>query len=189
MQHWITNVLAGGLAYPKTLPLHRCKGEVFHLKALSLSLAFAHTYENHRGWFLKAWNDYGISHFLITVNVFNMAAFTTYCRFQSAPDQRIRNVWDNVLQFRRLMAQLFIKADRGKDKNTSREQNRTVRQRHRGQHSCEREVLLPRVLPVAATSWPHVSIHDNISEVTLPWAKCKQDKIQKKPREHVWKYR
>ncbi|CAM4633842.1 unnamed protein product [Leuciscus chuanchicus] len=31
-------------------------------------------------------------------------------------------------------------------------------------NSCEREVLLPRVLPVAATSWPHVSIHDNISE-------------------------
>lgn len=52
-----------------------------------------------------------------------MAAFTTYCRFQSAPDQRIRNVWDNILQFQRLMAQLFIKADRGKDKNTSREQN------------------------------------------------------------------
>lgn len=52
-----------------------------------------------------------------------MAAFTTYCRFQSAPDQRVRNVWDNILQFRRLMAQLFIKADRGQDKNTSKEQN------------------------------------------------------------------
>lgn len=97
-----------------------------------------------------------------------MAAFTTYCRFQSAPNQRIRNISDNILPFQRLMAKWFIKTERGKTKTAP--ENRTVCQRHGGEHSCEREVPLPRVLAVAATSLTHVNIHNNISEVTLPWA-------------------
>lgn len=185
MQHWITNVLAGGLAYPKTLPLHRCKGEVFHLKAHSLTRFRAHTYENHRGWFLKAWNDYGISHFLITVNVFNMAAFTTYCRFQSAPDQRIRNVWDNILQFRRLMAQLFIKADRAKDKNTSREQNgpsasRRGTQLWKGSTTAKSSACCCHVLATCQHSRQHQWGYPALSQV-----QARQN--TKEPREHVWK--